>query len=55
MQVFKLACSMNVSIGAFNSSMLAMCYCGTLVARYIGISLKVDGCPGEGASKNQLQ
>ena len=55
MQVFKLACSMNVSIGTFNSSMLAMCYCGKLVARYIRISLKVDGCGGGDASKNQLQ
>ena len=43
---------MNVSIGAFNSS---MCYCGAVLARYIGISLKVDGCGGGDGSKNQLQ
>ena len=46
---------MNVSIGALNSSMVAMCYCGTGFARHNGMSLKVDGCGGEDASKNQLQ
>lgn len=42
----------NVSICSLNSSMLAMCYCGKLVARYIRISLKVDPPGGGDASKN---
>ena len=46
---------MNVSISALNSSMVAMCYCGTGFARYNGMSLKVDGCGGGDGSKNQLQ
>ena len=44
---------MNVSISALNSSMVAMCYCGTGFARHNGMSLKVDGCGGEDGSKNQ--
>ena len=43
---------MNVSIGTFNSSMVQCGHCGTLVARYNGISPKVDGCGGGDASKN---
>ena len=46
---------MNVSIGALNNSMVRCgCY-GMVVARYNGMSLKVDGCGGEDGSKNQLQ
>ena len=46
---------MNVSISALNSSMVAMCYCGTGFARHNGMSPKVDGWGGGDASKNQLQ
>ena len=44
---------MNVSISALNSLIGQCGHCGTLVARYNGMSLKVDPTGGEDGSKNQ--